>query len=474
MQSPQGGPKDGEGPILLRSNLKNGANTFREKSIVLEYSENVLENEAKQPFLSPLTPVTVIPAGRKLKITPDSGWKENQTYELRLNKKIKDEHEGNASADTALVFSTGNSIDAGFIEVSTEDLSGKTLAGKSTMLLTAADKTQYCSSGEGSIRLGGLAKGAYRLLLFQDKNENLKYEEEDGKLFTDSINLDSNLRLTCRPLPQMYKPLRFFHLRKKDTLMLESSRLMFADSSLLKNCIGRNEEGTLFCLYPFRQNQIFRHADSLGNRSFDTCDLSRIDSNRSLPFIPLKRKLRTEKKAKEIHVFLNWTWKIFHHPNTVEYTSDSIWTKANWEKTETGLSLKLPVLRAGKIRLRFDTLLFYNKQSLRKDSLMLQANDLELPGKISGSLESDENNLVTELIANNKELVGKSSGKKFQWLVSPGQYKVQVYSDLNGDGMYTGGNKVLNRKAEPLYVYPEKIELKPGWDLENIRIKPIF
>jgi uncharacterized protein (DUF2141 family) len=342
------------------------------------------------------------------------------------------------------------------------------------MLLTAADRTQYCSSGEGSIRLGGLAKGAYRLMLFQDKNENLKYEEDDGRLYSDSINLDTNLRLTCRPLPQMYKPLRFYHLRKKDTLLLESSRLMFADSSLLKYCVGRNEEGTLFCLYPFRQNQIFRHADSLGNRSIDTCDLSRIDSNRSLPFISLKRKLRTEKKAKEIHVFFNWTWKIFHHPTMVEYTIDSIWTKANWEKTETGLSLKLPVLKAGKIRLRFDTLLFYNKQSLRKDSLMLQVNDLELPGKISGNLESDENNLVTELISNNKELVGKSSGKKFQWLVSPGQYKVQVYSDLNGDGMYTGGNKVLKRKAEPLYVYPDKIELKPGWDLENIRIKPIF
>ena len=474
VQSPQGGPKDGEGPILLRSNLKNGSINFREKSIVLEYGENVLENEAKQPFLSPLTPVTVIPAGRKLKITPDSGWKENQTYELRLNKKIKDEHEGNASADTALVFSTGNSIDAGFIEVSAEDLSGKTLAGKSTMLLTAADKTQYCSSDEGSIRLGGLAKGAYRLLLFQDKNKNLTYEEEDGRLYSDSIKLDSNIRLKCRPLPQMFKPLRIFHLRKKDTMMLESSRLMIPDSALLKNCVGRNEEGTLFCLYPFRQNQIYRHADSLGNQTIDTCNLSRIDSNRSLPVIPLKRKLRTERKTKDLLVYLNWTWNVFHYPGMVEYSSDSVWKKAESERTTNGLLLKLPLLKSGKIRLRFDTLLFYNKQSLRKDSLMLQANDLELPGKISGNIETDFTDIQVELIGNNKELSGKSSAKSFQWFVSPGQYRIQIYRDLNGDGRYTGGNKLLNRKAEPLYVSPEKIELKPGWDLENIRVNPSF
>jgi uncharacterized protein (DUF2141 family) len=473
VQSPQGGPKDSEGPILLESNLKNGSIQFREKSIILEYSENVAENEAKQPFLSPLTSVTVVPAGRRLKITPDSGWKENQTYELRLNKKIKDEHEGNTASDTSLVFSTGKSIETGFLEISAEDLSGKNLTGKSTLLLTASDKTQYCSSGEGKIRIGGLSKDSYRILVFQDKNENLKYEEEDGRIFTDSLILDSNLRLKCRPLPQMYKPLRIFHLRKKDTLVVESNRLMFPDSALLKNCVGRNEEGTLFCLYPFRQNNIFKHADSLGNRTFDTCNLSGIDSSRSLPVIQLKRKLRTERKAKEVHVSLNWNWKIFQFPNLVEYSSDSIWKKASWEKSESGLTLKLPVLKAGKIRLRFDTLVFYNNQSFRKDSLMLQANDLELPGKISGSLDSDENNLVTELISNTKQ-AEKSKGKHFQWMASPGQYKIQVYRDINGDGVYTGGNKVLNRKAEPLYVYPEKIELKPGWDLENIRIKPIF
>ena len=40
--------------------------------------------------------------------------------------------------------------------------------------------------------------------------------------------------------------------------------------------------------------------------------------------------------------------------------------------------------------------------------------------------------------------------------------------------MYTGGNKEALRKAEPLYIFPEILELKPGWDLENIKPDPGF
>jgi hypothetical protein len=180
VQAPQGGPKDSEPPYLLKSNPSNGQVNFREKYIQLEYSENVGENELKQPFLSPLTTVTVIPQGRKIRIKPDSGWKENQTYELRLQKKIKDEREGNIAADTSLLFTTGIEPDRIKIQLQVKDLSGNNLKGKATCLLQAPNGSRYFSSGEGNIQQGGIKEGKYLLEVFQDKNENLKYEEEDG------------------------------------------------------------------------------------------------------------------------------------------------------------------------------------------------------------------------------------------------------------------------------------------------------
>jgi hypothetical protein len=117
VQSPQGGPKDSDTPCLLSSKPNNGETEFKGKSILLEYSEDVLENEGKQPFLSPLTRVSVVSIGRKIKITPDSGWKKNQTYELRLSKKVKDEHEGNPSTDSTILFSTGNQISKNKIQI---------------------------------------------------------------------------------------------------------------------------------------------------------------------------------------------------------------------------------------------------------------------------------------------------------------------------------------------------------------------
>ncbi len=474
VQAPQGGPKDSEAPRLIRSNPKDGETNFGGKFILLEFSENVTENELKQPFLSPISPVTVVPAGKKIKITADSGWKPNQTYELRLQKKIKDEKEGNLLADTSLVFSTGSQISTLKLEIAARDLSDRPLSGKTTVLLSGGNNSIHYSNGESSIPLGGLEKGKYLLQVFQDKNENLKYEEEDGKLFLDSIRIDSSIQLNVRRLPQMSKPIKFFHLRKSDSLILESSRLIRPDSSLLKKCVGRNEEGTLFCLYPFRGNAIFQHSDSLGTLFYDTIDIGKTDSNRSLPSIALKRKVKIAGSQKEIRVGLSWSWKIRHYPKLIEFNTDSVWKTASWEKEENGIRLTLPAIKPGKIRIRYDSLLFYNQKSQKLDSILLQHADLEQTGKISGTIESEELNLRIDLINATKEIAGSTTKGNFSWQAAPGQYRIQVYKDVNADGKYTGGNRILGRKAEPLYEFPDKIELKAGWDLENIKVKPVF
>ena len=108
------------------------------------------------------------------------------------------------------------------------------------------------------------------------------------------------------------------------------------------------------------------------------------------------------------------------------------------------------------------------------DSIDIAASDLDQAGNIGGTIESGEENIHAELLNAAKEILGTAGKGNFQWQVKPGQYTIQIYRDLNGDGRYTGGNKEARRKAEPLYIFPDQIELKPGWDLENIRVKPEF
>jgi hypothetical protein len=219
---------------------------------------------------------------------------------------------------------------------------------------------------------------------------------------------------------------------------------------------------------------MMQHLDSLGSSYSDTLIRDKTDSSRSLAKPDLKRKIRIEKTGKELQAELIWNWKVLKHPQQMEYTSDSIWNELSTEKLPFGLRIKLPVTKPGKIRIRMDSIVFYNRIAVRKDSFILNQPDLEDFGSIRGSIENATAGMITELISLEKEVAGKVSGNIFNWKVKPGKYRIQVFLDLNKDRQYTGGNMLSGRKAEPLYHFPEVIELKPGWDLEKIIVKPVF
>jgi len=82
--------------------------------------------------------------------------------------------------------------------------------------------------------------------------------------------------------------------------------------------------------------------------------------------------------------------------------------------------------------------------------------------------------VIVQLFDQKKELIAKSLGDRFNFNVRPGKYFFQMFNDQDKDGYYTGGNKEARRKAEPLFIYPEPVELKLGWDLEKISIDPGF
>ena len=126
VKAPDGGPKDSAAPKLSQTNPGQNATDFKAKAIVLEFSEDVVENNSKVQFLSPLTSVTTNPLGKRLKITADSGWKPNTTYVLNLRKKIKDEREGNQLKDTTIIFSTGQVLDTISASIQIVNKSNKT------------------------------------------------------------------------------------------------------------------------------------------------------------------------------------------------------------------------------------------------------------------------------------------------------------------------------------------------------------
>jgi len=472
-KAPDGGPKDHTSPVLIRAVPKNGSTQFNGKSIVLEFSENISENNLKKALISPKTALTINPLGKRLKISADSGWQPNTTYVINLSKKIKDDREGNLMKDSILTFSTGPILDTFLLKLEIREKSGKTSNQNYTALLY---KSRIYSASTDSLKpliIRGLRKQMYNLEVFNDKNENYQYEEEDGLLFTDSVEIDSNKSLTVKPLPQKYKPVKIFKQRKQDTCVVESNTPIVPDGLFKDKIISQNPEGTLFWLYPFTETFEHSFTDSIRNCFQDTLNYLAIDSNRSLPEIQIKRKVEIENENKNLKVTIKWNWAINKFPSTTEITQDSVWKPIPLTKTKFSIQFLVQDPKPGKLKVKMDTLTFYNKTGINKDSIEILKQDLDPKGSISGKIEtSNPRGLIIELINSTKEIVGTTRETSFIFKVKPGKYTMLVYRDLDGDGYYTGGNKKVRRKAEPLYQFPDAIELKPGWDLENIILKP--
>jgi uncharacterized protein (DUF2141 family) len=475
VRAPEGGPKDDTPPKLLYTIPKANSTSFNGKSIVMVFSEEVEENNPKQQFLSPFTSTTVTATGKKLKIESDSGWVPNTTYSLRMKLKVKDSREGNFHKDSLILFSTGQKLDTIHVKITTLDKSAKPSPQKWMALLQ--NKAIYVGSSDSlvPIKINGLSQAKYLLEVFSDKNENYKYDEDDGNLYIDSITVVDNQEISVKPLPQKIKRTNAFKLRKGDTCTLETSGFIIPEGIFRDKIIAENDEKTQFWLYPFKQTLIHNFTDSLRNCFQDTIDFRTLDTTRSLNSIPLNRKTEFQKENKNLIVNLKWNWAIYVFPTKITITQDSVWKQVDFNTTKTTISFQAPSLKPGKCKIRFDTIAFYNKTGIVLDSVEIPKAEFDPKGTISGKIQMKPNQkLVVELINSTKESVARTNSLNFNFKVKPGKYTLLVFLDEDGDDYYTGGNKKARRKAEPLYIVPDPIELKPGWDLEEIVVTPDF
>jgi uncharacterized protein (DUF2141 family) len=396
---------------------------------------------------------------------------------MKLLKKIKDDREGNNMKDTTIVFSTGAAIDSLKTSFTILDKSGKVSQQKFTALLNKELKVVLSSTTDSMkpLEIKGLSPGKYNLEVFNDKNENYKYEEDEGLLFFDSVKVDSNIQVSITPLPQKYKRTKLFKQRKGDTIVVEASQWIFPNGKFKNNIIAENDEHTQFWLYPVNESFFHSFTDSIQNCYQDTVDLVTIDTGRSLDLIPMKKTVSLEKVGKIMSLKMKWNWAIYRYPDSLFVTQDTVWKQIPFTTSKNGIDISFTDLKPGKLKMRFDTVTFYNLKGIKRDSIDISKADMEPKGMVSGSIENTGNkNLVLEILNSKKEVEARSIGKTFNYLLKPGRYTFQIFDDLDKDGFYTGGNKEARRKAEPLYVHPEPVELKLGWDLENIVLKPGF
>jgi hypothetical protein len=212
--TPMGGPKDSIPPTVIKYTPRENQKNFRDKQVVVEFSEPVVLNNPKDEII-------IIPSvgkktdfrlkGNTLIIEPEKPWKDTTTYNINFREGVKDLTEGNVAKDKKgggdlhLAFSTGPTIDTLSISGKVKNGLDEKIPENITIALYTADTfdifediPEYFtkSNKQGNFSITNLKSNTYKLYAFDDKNKNLKAETRTEKFgfLSKPIRLDSAVK----------------------------------------------------------------------------------------------------------------------------------------------------------------------------------------------------------------------------------------------------------------------------------------
>lgn len=135
------------------------------------------------------------------------------------------------------------------------------------------------------------------------------------------------------------------------------------------------------------------------------------------------------------------------------------------------LILRTKLKEGGQYLFTADSAAFSNIYNEVTDStgIRFSVREADSYSKLSLDLRNVQGNCIIQLLDNNERLIEQrkvnADGIITFPLVDPGQYRVKVIYDINGDGKWTTGDFFSGRQPEPVSFYPEVIEIKQGWDV---------
>ena len=182
---PSGGPRDMEGPKVIRTIPAHKTTDFKESTIIIEFSEYVDRNKVLQSlYFTPTIGYESSWSGRELEISLTESLRPNTTYSLTIGTDYADYAGNRPNEAHTIIFSTGSMLDSGSIS---GIVAGQSL-GVSVFLHPLSDtiamidptktssiyKTQIGSNGQ--FTFSALSDKTYRIYAVQDMFKDGLYD----------------------------------------------------------------------------------------------------------------------------------------------------------------------------------------------------------------------------------------------------------------------------------------------------------
>lgn len=505
---PVGGKKDETPPELdISASTKNYQTNFKKQDIVLVFDEYIeLKDVFNQVIVSP-------PLEKRWKLTnklktvrfsfgDDEVLRENATYTINFGEAVRDYTEGNAARDLRFVFSTGNFIDS--MEVSgnlTDALTGAPIEGALLMLydnladsVVRTERPFYFAKTDkqGSYKIQNVKSDSFKIFALKDEDLNYLFNQESELIgFPDSIFFLSDVKEKI-PAIGMFKERPSFRLSTPKNNQFGMIKLAFNqtpyDVTVNHEDIGQEvfyetAADSILVWYNQSDTSSWQLFIEQGESFKDTFLVQPTNRN---PFFENKKLVRANiRKANTIN--LNPTKEariLFNHPIS------QIDSKKILLFEDSVKNLVIPQLKIeGKeliIQYSWKGLISYQLQILPEavtDFFQIKNQDtisqhyLALEKKSFGNIHLKVTNLNPELqyiihlylkdktnLVDLMKVSGHTDYEKSFFTTPPGEYLLEIVTDLNQNGYWDSGNYDLKKQPEPLF--SKKLEaLRENWEV---------
>ena len=509
--TPSGGPEDSIPPVLINASPKlNSINFNFEERIRLTFDEYIkLDKIEDQLIISP-------PLDRKYyDIKPLSGvtkkifiefldtLQESTTYTMNFGNSILDNNEGNPLTFFSYTFSTGETIDSLYLKgnisdaynIEADDYVSVHLYRIDSLLKDSIifnSKPTYVSNtlDSTSYQFQNLKEGNYLVVAIKDIDNNYFFDPFYDKIgFLDSIislPRDSivNFKLfkeeteliwdkphfinsekigfgyygklnfdkidIATSIPDSVKFL-FTKEKEKDTINLWLSRNSF--DSLNVNLI--EEDTTKLVTIKFdRAKDTLMDSLSISTKTQRILNLNesfKLSSN--IPIIDINESFITIKDIDSVIV-----------PFTTSINQDMNELEINFEVSPSD-NYKILILPSAikDVKGVINDTLNYN----------LVTQTIEDYGNIFLNIvRNNDSKFILHMINSDGEVikeiknVNQNSTYNFE-LIKPGKYLFRLIEDINKNNIWDTGNYLKKIKPEPVYYFPNELEVRANWDLNE-------
>ena len=530
---PSGGPPDTTPPVIVSTYPQNMTRNFSDDYVQIEFSKYMSKTQViENIFISPEIKSNFDWSGKKLDIEFLENLKENTTYSITLGTDYTDIKGNKPEMSFSLIFSTGDVIDSCRIAGELIDeqpadafiFAYRTTGIDADTLNPAHTKPSYRTQigSSGMFLFSALKPGNYRIFAVRDKMKDNIYDyaiDNFGAyykdIFTDDTTIpEINIKLGP-PIdisgPMLYgveslterKVIAEFS-ESLDSTSIRKEAFSISDSGVTINIPIHSaflEHGTANkivlitetspdtsrkWLLEVAKSGEYALRDSSGNIIQDTLSTAYFYASAEKEDYPVLSLVESIPSDSTENVPLN-SYFDFVFDNNIKIISDSL--KIKFTKTadnsEVEFSAKFPMENILRIRPEkaLANLTDYrieikgippNRDSLL--SLNFVTDDERTYGGLAGIIRDSsgyKGQYLITLKSSDSDLmyytVTKDTTWKFEHL-PPGDYQLEISSDINENGKYDFGNPYPWEFAEKFMLLTGTIHIKPRWMVEDFKI----